>query len=546
MRFQLKIILLLLITFGLCISVRSILAWTVPTATPPNWNMAAPINTGSAAQVKDGSLGVNGNFSAGSLIANTLGKVGVGITPNYKLDVNGQINASNGLCMNGVCRTSWNDVSSNSGAGGVFMRWGRGDCPNGTDNIYSGMGFNNHYSHYGGATDPVCMIPNNPGAAAPGAPYYGDLLYPMHTGDPTRMPPGITNYRYIKCASCYSTSAVVEVYGNDNCPNGWEKAYKGYAMGNYYYEGHYKGARICMEAETFDSSSVYSSAAGEYLVGTVMWSAPDGKTTEYPYNKFVKCAVCKKTPNYVPPLPQNFNITISSNRANFNLYQELANVYSWSTYNVVYVTVTINPGVYVYSTSVSLPAFDTGSGYPLGSTISIINKGNIYGMGGTGGSCVDWYAGGPAGSSGGPAFTAQTSVSMTNNGIIAGGGGGGGTGGGGLGPDYGWSACGGGGGGGGGYNGGSGGTSRAYSTQYAGGSGAAGSTTAGGGGGAWFYSGGYYSGYGGNGGAPGYAGSSGSSGNYTGGGGGGAAGNYVIGNSFITWITAGTLRGAVN
>ena len=35
-------------------------AWTAPTATPPNNNVAAPINVGASSQVKNGNIGVNG------------------------------------------------------------------------------------------------------------------------------------------------------------------------------------------------------------------------------------------------------------------------------------------------------------------------------------------------------------------------------------------------------------------------------------------------------------------------------------------------------
>ncbi len=51
------LVLALLLTFGLSYAYA---AWSEPTATPPGGNVAAPINTGSAAQTKTGTLTVGG------------------------------------------------------------------------------------------------------------------------------------------------------------------------------------------------------------------------------------------------------------------------------------------------------------------------------------------------------------------------------------------------------------------------------------------------------------------------------------------------------
>ena len=46
--------------FALLLVASKLLAWTGPTATPPNSNVAAPINVGSVDQSKSANLGVNG------------------------------------------------------------------------------------------------------------------------------------------------------------------------------------------------------------------------------------------------------------------------------------------------------------------------------------------------------------------------------------------------------------------------------------------------------------------------------------------------------
>lgn len=84
-------------------------------------------NDGRESGLSIGFDGYNGRGaiapSGGSLIVS--GSVGVGLpAPAYKLDVQGQVNASGGLCIAGVCKADWSQVggasqwgSANSGAG---------------------------------------------------------------------------------------------------------------------------------------------------------------------------------------------------------------------------------------------------------------------------------------------------------------------------------------------------------------------------------------------------------------------------------------------
>ena len=123
-----------------------------------------------------------------------------------------------------------------------------------------------------------------------------------------------------------------------------------------------------------------------------------------------------------------FTQTISSNTTNYNL-KSAAITAGWDQAQALSATVTINNGIYVYSTSTGTYAFDTGSTFPAGTTLTLINNGIIQGCGGTGGA-----GNGNAGVAGGPAFIARHAITVTNNGTIGGGGGGGGGGGQGYGP----------------------------------------------------------------------------------------------------------------
>lgn len=113
-----------------------------------------------------------------------------------------------------------------------------------------------------------------------------------------------------------------------------------------------------------------------------------------------------------------FNKIISSNTQNYNLRTD-AIAAGWNGITPLMATVTINNGVYVWSDSTATAGFDTGSSFPIGTALSIINNGYIIGKGGNGVLRAN-------GTAGGPAMNISYPVSITNNSYIAGGGGGGG------------------------------------------------------------------------------------------------------------------------
>jgi len=121
-------------------------------------------------------------------------------------------------------------------------------------------------------------------------------------------------------------------------------------------------------------------------------------------------------------------ITISSNTQNYVLNTAKAAGYSAGKSDV---TLTINGGVYVGSTSTGGIGLDVDTSWNPADTVTIINNGFIVGCGGGGGR-----GGGPnpgsnnlPGGGGGAALRAQRATLITNNGTVGGGGGGGGGGG---------------------------------------------------------------------------------------------------------------------
>lgn len=262
-----------------------------------------------------------------------------------------------------------------------------------------------------------------------------------------------------------------------------------------------------------------------------------------------------------------YTLTISADTQNYDVYTNRGPAYIAGSTDI---TVQINPGVTVGSSSVPAYALLVPSAFNPGDNITIVNNGAIRGMAGSGGNGGEGNSGtsypGSAGSAGGNALYVNRPTTVTNNGTIAAGGGGGGGGAGANGnrptpknpiPDR-W-ASGGGGGGGAGYTVGSGGGAGSGSpsggpsaqpgnsgTFSAGGSGGAGASAYSGSLGATAVGG--TGGAGGGGGAAGSTGGDGVGGPGGGGGSGGAGGasaNYITGNSFVTWPATGTRQGGV-
>jgi len=127
-----------------------------------------------------------------------------------------------------------------------------------------------------------------------------------------------------------------------------------------------------------------------------------------------------------------FQIIISSDTVDYNLYNA-AIAKGWPGTTDLNLNVTLNPGVFISSSAPGTTAFDVGSPWPVGSTITFKNNGIVVGRGGNGGDGS--FATGPgqpsatAGGGGSNAIVTTRPINIINNDRIAGGGGGGGGGG---------------------------------------------------------------------------------------------------------------------
>ena len=121
----LYLLILFLVTFLVVLFAQ---AWQAPTANPPSEDLDEILTTSDQPQSKEGDLNIGPGLKywitklgdsfalkndAGEIkfVLGQDGKVGIGTTtPQYELDVQGQINAFQGLCISGDCKSSWAEV----------------------------------------------------------------------------------------------------------------------------------------------------------------------------------------------------------------------------------------------------------------------------------------------------------------------------------------------------------------------------------------------------------------------------------------------------
>ena len=116
-----KIVLLGLI-IGAGLQLMYVYAWTGPSSSAPNGNVSGPITTSAVSQTKSGNL----------ILGNDLA-----VSRNAVLGSYVSVSNTLGLCLNGVCKTTWpGGVSSVTGGSGITISNGTGDATITADTSY--------------------------------------------------------------------------------------------------------------------------------------------------------------------------------------------------------------------------------------------------------------------------------------------------------------------------------------------------------------------------------------------------------------------------
>ena len=118
----------------------------------------------------------------------------------------------------------------------TYTRWGNSTCPYGADTIYSGVVAGAHYTHVGGAVDPLC-IPKTLSQQ------YLQYENNYQTNQPvygaeykTTGPLDHSNSRNVPCALCQVNGRTNKIIipSRYECPSGWRREYYGYLMAGHY------------------------------------------------------------------------------------------------------------------------------------------------------------------------------------------------------------------------------------------------------------------------------------------------------------------------
>ncbi|XP_011415224.3 short-chain collagen C4 [Magallana gigas] len=121
----------------------------------------------------------------------------------------------------------YNTLLTKSNGGGIFVRWGRKDCPGiNTELVYSGFAGGSWPQHTGAAAEFVCL-PRDPDLTTKFTSSYAFMYGSEYDASSTEF--GHDNGDDLPCSVCRSTvqSSVLMIPGKSSCYDGWSMQYHG-------------------------------------------------------------------------------------------------------------------------------------------------------------------------------------------------------------------------------------------------------------------------------------------------------------------------------
>jgi len=145
-------------------------------------------------------------------------------------------------------------------AGAEYIRWGRAECPKGSQLLYRGFTATSHYTHTGSGSNHICLHHQPkftnvlPGSQAWAGALYG-VEYELPTGYGNNVPFSFANNNGqsiqdndAPCAVCVNPAASFKVIvsGRPDCPNDMHLEYNGFLVSDHH--GYQKSEFLCLDS----------------------------------------------------------------------------------------------------------------------------------------------------------------------------------------------------------------------------------------------------------------------------------------------------------
>ncbi|KAJ8038530.1 Short-chain collagen C4 [Holothuria leucospilota] len=189
-----------------------------------------------------------------------------------------------------------------SKGGSVYVRWGRRDCPEASDLLYSGIAAGSrHRDSPGGGANILCLPPDpsfvNPVDGVGGTRAFLYSIEYQLSNYPAWQQNHLDD---VPCAVCKATGRFshVMIPAKQTCPSSeWTLEYRGYLMAERSHPVHHKSMFVCVDHDPKvvpNSSSADNQNSGRLSLVEGKCSTTGGglPCNTYPNGKEFTCAVC--------------------------------------------------------------------------------------------------------------------------------------------------------------------------------------------------------------------------------------------------------------
>ena len=186
--------------------------------------------------------------------------------------------------------------SRNDSGGTTYVRWGRTDCPNGAQVLYSGYASGSRYNEHGGTSDTHCLPETPQYLSHDTTAVWIATIYGMEFETVARSSPlNHLQDKNMACAVCYieTRSIILTIPARYTCPTGFTREYYGYMMTEVNLASRHRKDTICVDKDVVPiaGSAASTDPSVIYLIRAGCNGLP---CPPYAPRKALPCAICSK------------------------------------------------------------------------------------------------------------------------------------------------------------------------------------------------------------------------------------------------------------